>query len=58
MLTEWETRRPYLATVCDECQLWKSAPDAAFESPIGVRRHRQEKKATLRPERLGKWCLK
>jgi hypothetical protein len=32
VLTEWETRRPYLATVCRECQLWKSAPDAAFES--------------------------
>ena len=34
MLAEWETRRPYLATVSRECQLWKSAPDAAFESPI------------------------
>jgi hypothetical protein len=34
VLAEWETRRPYLATVCRECQLWKSAPDAAFESSL------------------------
>jgi len=35
-----ETRRPYLATVSSESQLWKSAPDAAFESmgfPIRLR---------------------
>jgi len=44
VLAEWETRRPYLATVWSECQLWKSAPDAAFESSLHSARAAGQKK--------------
>src|SRR5207302_4617267 len=46
-LAEWETWRPYLATVGRECQLWKSAPDAAFESPRQAEAARMARKKPL-----------
>ena len=58
MLAEWETRRPYLATVCLECQLWKSAPDAAFESPFRCRRPWAGKQGRRGTEEKVRWQVK